>query len=189
MVAKSHNSPLSIHCSHALLHDALTQLCAVLDITVGNSQPVLSLHYYESPLPHLMIESSLSPSSSIELPQSLNVIAKLVRYEWGQAKRNNVAIFGGAVLFDIRQRILHQDASDLSVKLTEREADILQSLLDVGADGVSREEILCRWEYHEQSDTHTIDTHIYRLRQKLETSFAKEMFIRTGDGRYYLQSL
>lgn len=52
--------------------------------------------------------------------------------------------------------------------LTEKEVMILDMLVQASGDMVSRGDFLKTvWGYHEEAETHTIETHIYRLRQKL----------------------
>jgi DNA-binding response OmpR family regulator len=73
------------------------------------------------------------------------------------------------------------------VKLTEKEIAILKYLYKSGGAIVSRQELLNQvWGYNPEVTTHTLETHIYRLRQKLEedTSMAKTLI--TDEGGYLL---
>ena len=55
------------------------------------------------------------------------------------------------------------------IELTEKEAGILKCLLSTDEEIVDRETILKQvWDYNSSVTTHTLETHIYRLRQKLE---------------------
>ena len=42
------------------------------------------------------------------------------------------------------------------------------------------------WEYSEEADTHTVETHIYRLRKKIADEFMDEKFILNSKDGYYL---
>jgi DNA-binding response OmpR family regulator len=54
------------------------------------------------------------------------------------------------------------------IDLTEREADLLLYLFLHKEGSVNKEQILSHvWKYHADADTHTVETHMYRLRQKL----------------------
>ena len=56
------------------------------------------------------------------------------------------------------------------IRLTEKETNILKYLYRAGEKPVSREELLAEvWGYNARVTTHTLETHVYRLRQKIET--------------------
>ncbi|MEZ0260229.1 MAG: winged helix-turn-helix domain-containing protein [Alphaproteobacteria bacterium] len=76
----------------------------------------------------------------------------------------------GPWLFRPQEKTLEQQDQP-PVTLTDKEVDILSYLAKCSAGGVTvgREELLRRvWGYSEGVDTHTLETHIYRLRQKIE---------------------
>lgn len=76
----------------------------------------------------------------------------------------------GPWLFSPQEKTLEQQGQP-PVALTDKEVDILSYLAKFSATGatVGREELLRRvWGYSEGVDTHTLETHIYRLRQKIE---------------------
>ncbi len=71
-------------------------------------------------------------------------------------------------------------------KLTDKEASILKYLYRSGGGTISREELLAEvWGYNAGVDTHTIETHIYRLRKKIEPDGAPNLLI-TEPGGYRL---
>ena len=75
----------------------------------------------------------------------------------------------GPWLFRPQEKTLEQQGQ--SVTLTDKEVDILAYLAKCSAAKapVTREELLRRvWGYSEGVDTHTLETHVYRLRQKIE---------------------
>ena len=64
------------------------------------------------------------------------------------------------------KRLIQPDEED--IKLTEKEAKILHYLLRRRGDVVSRADLLQHvWGYHKAANTHTVETHIYRLRKKM----------------------
>lgn len=79
--------------------------------------------------------------------------------------------------------------NDEVIKLTEKEIAILKYLYKAGADKiVSKNELLQEvWGYNPDVTTHTIETHIYRLRQKVEHDDASAQLILTTDGGYQLK--
>lgn len=74
------------------------------------------------------------------------------------------------------------------IKLTEKEVSILQYLYKIKDRIVTKAELLQEvWEYNPEVSTHTIETHIYRLRQKVEHDNKDAQIIITEDGGYLLK--
>ena len=74
------------------------------------------------------------------------------------------------------------------IRLTEKETNILKYLYRAGGDPISREELLDKvWGYHREANTHTLETHVYRLRQKIEPDPANARLLITEVGGYRLQ--
>ena len=79
------------------------------------------------------------------------------------------------------------DAKQKKVRLTEKETNILKSLYRAGDKPVSREELLAEvWGYNAGVTTHTLETHIYRLRQKIEPEVSEVRLLLTEAGGYRL---
>jgi DNA-binding response OmpR family regulator len=73
------------------------------------------------------------------------------------------------------------------VRLTEKETAILRYLFRAGQKPVSREMLLQEvWGYNSGVTTHTLETHIYRLRQKIEKDAAMPVILVTEAGGYKL---
>jgi DNA-binding response OmpR family regulator len=73
------------------------------------------------------------------------------------------------------------------VRLTEKETSILRYLYRAGQRPVSRETLLQEvWGYNSGVTTHTLETHIYRLRQKIEKDAAAPAILVTEAGGYKL---
>ena len=80
------------------------------------------------------------------------------------------------------------DDKGRKVRLTEKETSILKYLYRAGAKAVSREELLTEvWGYNAGVTTHTLETHIYRLRQKIEPEPGQARLLLTDAGGYRLQ--
>jgi DNA-binding response OmpR family regulator len=73
------------------------------------------------------------------------------------------------------------------LKLTEKETAILRFLYRAGREVVARDTLLAEvWGYNAQVTTHTLETHIYRLRQKIEPNPALAAILVTEGGGYKL---
>ena len=75
---------------------------------------------------------------------------------------------------------------NVSVILTEKEIQLIELLIDNNKP-ISKENILSLvWNYSEDADTHTVETHIYRLRKKINNKFQDNDFIFNNKNGYYL---
>ena len=80
------------------------------------------------------------------------------------------------------------DDKGRKIRLTEKETSILKYLYRAGAKAVMREELLAEvWGYNAGVTTHTLETHIYRLRQKIEPEPGQARLLLTDTGGYRLQ--
>jgi len=78
------------------------------------------------------------------------------------------------------------DATERKIRLTEKETNILKFLYRAG-ETVPRETLLHEvWGYNPAVTTHTLETHIYRLRQKIETNPGQARILVTESGGYRL---
>ena len=76
--------------------------------------------------------------------------------------------------------------SDEFIILTEKEIQLLELLLN-NNDPISKDKILSAvWNYAAEADTHTVETHIYRLRRKISEKFLDDKFIFNSKDGYYL---
>ena len=74
------------------------------------------------------------------------------------------------------------------IRLTEKETEILKYLYRAGGKAVARETLLSEvWGYNAAVTTHTLETHIYRLRQKVEPDPGNARLLMTDPGGYRLQ--
>ena len=73
------------------------------------------------------------------------------------------------------------------IRLTEKETAIIKFLYRSGEQSVSRETLLADvWGYNAGVSTHTLETHIYRLRQKIERDPSHAEILITEGGGYRL---
>lgn len=79
------------------------------------------------------------------------------------------------------------DEAERQVRLTEKETNILKFLYRAGGRTVERETLLREvWGYNAGVTTHTLETHIYRLRQKIEPDPSNAQILLTDTGGYRL---
>lgn len=85
------------------------------------------------------------------------------------------------------ERLLRHRGSGTAVRLTELEHGLLACLAGAKGEAVSREQLLAEvWGYNAEIDTHTVETHVWRLRQKIETGDSENQFFLTEAGGYRL---
>ena len=78
------------------------------------------------------------------------------------------------------------DGKDRKIRLTEKETNILKFLYRAAGKPVPRQVLLNEvWGYNSAVTTHTLETHIYRLRQKIEPDPARPVHIVTVRGLGY----
>ncbi len=80
-----------------------------------------------------------------------------------------------------------KDSKDNSVVITEKEAQFLLALYESEDKTLDRKALLQKvWEYADSAETHTLETHVYRLRQKLNKLEAEDP-IETVENGYCLK--
>ena len=95
--------------------------------------------------------------------------------------------FNNYTVRPIKKEILNHRNNEV-VKLTEKEVAMLRHLYKNKDRIVGKNELLQEvWGYAPDASTHTIETHIYRLRQKVEHDDAAAQLILTVDGGYQLK--
>ncbi len=100
---------------------------------------------------------------------------------------NGYISFNRYIVRPIKKDILNQRNREIT-KLTEKEVAILKHLYKNRQRIVSKNELLQEvWGYAPDVTTHTIETHIYRLRQKVEHDDPDAQLIVTVDGGYKLK--
>lgn len=77
--------------------------------------------------------------------------------------------------------------NNAGVRLTEKEVQLLQMLYRQRGSVISKNELLNKiWSYVQGVETHTLETHIYRLRQKIELDPANPKILLTHESGYYV---
>lgn len=93
----------------------------------------------------------------------------------------------GPYTFQPAAKLLVKRVGNLRIRLTEKEASILKFLYRARDRAIPRDVLLKEvWGYHTEASTHTLETHIYRLRQKLEADPADPRLLITTSSGYQL---
>ncbi len=123
-------------------------------------------------------------------PFRMAVLLARVRAHLRQHDQSDDAIFAiGPYKFQPAAKMLMANEGQRKIRLTEKEAAILKYLYRVGNKTVSRETLLGEvWGYNAGVTTHTLETHIYRLRQKIEADPAQVRLLITEPGGYRLSA-
>ena len=122
------------------------------------------------------------PFRAFELLEALHSIFERLKNE-----RDNKRSLGD-ISFIIPDRKLTYK-NNQSVELTEKESDIILSLLRSSDRGITREEVMSKvWVLNSNMETHTFETHLYRLRKKIKENLFVNNLIINKDGRYYLNN-
>jgi len=123
----------------------------------------------------------------IAKPFRLNVLLARLCAQLRQHEQSEDAVFTiGPYSFQPAQKIL-VDGEDRKVRLTEKETAILKYLHRAGDKVVSRDTLLGEvWGYNAGVTTHTLETHVYRLRQKIEADPSNACILVTEPGGYKL---
>lgn len=96
----------------------------------------------------------------------------------------------GPYIFRPSAKTLQENESNRRIRLTEKEAGILKFLYRSGERSVPRQVLLNEvWGYNSTVTTHTLETHIYRLRQKIEPDPENVSLLITESGGYRLSSV
>jgi len=120
-------------------------------------------------------------------PYKFAVLLARIRAQLRDYEHSEGAIFRlGAYEFRPAAKLL-VDEKGKKIRLTEKETNILKYLYRAGEKAVSREELLAEvWGYNAGVTTHTLETHVYRLRQKIEPDPSNAKLLLTEAGGYRL---
>ena len=120
------------------------------------------------------------------LPISLTRLIELINIQLIKLKFNNQS------KINIRDYELNLNSkfiskSDLNLKLTEKEIGIILYLIEPKNDHQVEDLQKNIWGYSADMETHTVETHVYRLRKKIADKFNDKNFILSGQNGYFIK--
>jgi DNA-binding response OmpR family regulator len=121
-------------------------------------------------------------------PFKIAVLLARMRAHLRQHEQSDDAVFEiGPYTFRPSAKLLFDEARNKKIRLTEKETAILKYLYRTGDRMVRRETLLNEvWGYNAGVTTHTLETHVYRLRQKIEPDPSRAAILVTDPGGYRL---
>tara|TARA_B100000787_G_scaffold104319_1_gene77221 strand:- start:315 stop:914 length:600 start_codon:yes stop_codon:yes gene_type:complete len=120
-----------------------------------------------------------------DLPLPLNKLVELINIQLIKLRFNyqsNVNING----YDLNLNSKFFSRNELILKLTEKEIEIILYLYETKKKRNVSDLQKNIWGYSSDIETHTVETHIYRLRKKIANKFNDESFILSNQGGYFI---
>ena len=119
------------------------------------------------------------PINIYNLIEKINI--QLIKYKYNFQSKIRVKNYS----LDLNSRTI--SIENKSLKLTEREMEIILFLNDCKTPQKINDLQNKVWSYSSELETHTVETHIYRLRKKISNSFQDEHFIISTDNGYFIE--
>ncbi len=153
----------------------------------GVKCPVLMLTAHDSDS-DTILGLDAGANDYVAKPFRLNVLLARLRAQLRQHEQSEDAVFAiGPYSFRPAQKLLLEEERNKKIRLTEKETAILKYLYRAGMKVISRDTLLGEvWGYNAGVTTHTLETHVYRLRQKIERDPSNAEILVTEPGGYKL---
>ncbi|MDA9928174.1 winged helix-turn-helix domain-containing protein [Candidatus Pelagibacter sp.] len=118
-------------------------------------------------------------------PISFNKLVELINIQLIKLKFNHQSKF---IIknYELNLNSKFISKSDLSLKLTEKEIEIILYLNETKTKHDVADLQKNIWGYSADMETHTVETHIYRLRKKISDKFNDENFILSRENAYFI---
>jgi DNA-binding response OmpR family regulator len=161
------------------------EACKILRKT-GYKGPIILLTGHDSDSDQIL-GLDAGANDYITKPFKFAVLLARLRAQLRQHEQSEDAVFQiGAYTFKPASKMLI-DEKGSKIRLTEKETSILKFLYRAGKQVVGRETLLREvWGYNAGVTTHTLETHVYRLRQKIEHDPSQAEILVTEPGGYRL---
>ncbi|MGE0409784.1 MAG: response regulator transcription factor [Amphiplicatus sp.] len=152
----------------------------------GFKSPIIILTGADSDADHILGLNS-GANDYVTKPFKFAVLLARVRAHLRSHEQSEDAVFKiGPYEFRPAVKMLVTEA-DRKIRLTEKETSILKFLYRAGGRAVTRDILLDEvWGYNSGVTTHTLETHVYRLRQKIEPDPSNASLLITESGGYRL---
>jgi DNA-binding response OmpR family regulator len=162
------------------------ELCRLLRRS-GVQVPIVMLTGADSE-PDTVLGLEAGADDYVTKPFRLSVLLARLRAHLRQSDHSDAAVFMiGPYTFRPGVKLLTDQSGRKKVRLTEKETAILKYLYRAGDRAITRDTLLGEvWGYNAGVTTHTLETHVYRLRQKIERDPARAEILVTEPGGYRL---
>ena len=154
--------------------------------TAGVSCPIIMLTGHDTDR-DTILGLDAGANDYVTKPFKFPVLLARIKAQLRQHEQSEDAVFnlGPYVFKPIAKLLTSEDGK--KIRLTEKETNILKFLYRAGNAIVARETLLHEvWGYNAGVTTHTLETHIYRLRQKIEPDPSHAKLLLTDTGGYKL---
>lgn len=172
---------ITLHIQNIVLQEALRELLPQAGVFLAEDEKKAEFILYSSPyvggrLPSLNFDTFPRPLKFLDL------LGRLKNLHYSQ----NIS-FSDFVL-NLREKTLSNLKMQQEQRLTEKECQLLRLFcLNKGQD-LSKEKLMREvWGYHPDAETHTLETHIYRLRKKLEEDPNVPKILLNGKTGYFIK--
>ena len=128
--------------------------------------------------PKIFFDLSLFPIPINRLVELINI--QLIKLKFSHQSKINIKGYE----LDINSKFIVKD--DLHLKLTEKEIEIILYLSSTKTEFDVADLQKNIWGYSENMETHTVETHIYRLRKKIDDKFNDQSFILSRKSGYFI---
>jgi DNA-binding response OmpR family regulator len=152
----------------------------------GIKAPIIMLTGHDSDS-DMILGLDAGANDYVTKPFKFAVLLARIRAQLRQHEQSDDAVFTiGPYTFRPGNKLL-VDEKGTKVRLTEKETAILKFLYRAGEKVITRDVLLHEvWGYNAGVTTHTLETHIYRLRQKIEQDPSNATLLVTESGGYKL---
>lgn len=161
--------------------------CSRLMRRAGMKAPIIMLTAHDTDA-DTILGLDAGANDYVTKPFRLGVLLARVRAQLRQHEQSEDAVFSlGPYTFRPAAKMLVDDESNKKIRLTEKETSILKYLYRAGEKPIGRDQLLGEvWGYNAGVTTHTLETHVYRLRQKIERDPSHAEILVTEPGGYRL---
>lgn len=153
----------------------------------GVKNPIIMLNASDQDAEQIL-SIDFGANDYVTKPFRLGVLLARLRAQLRQYEHSEDAVLSiGPFTFKPADKLLLHQQAGRKIRLTEKESQILRYLYRAGEKAVSRETLLGEvWGYNSAVTTHTLETHVYRLRQKIEENPSDAKLLLTEGGGYRL---
>ena len=148
---------------------------------IKNELPLIVINeskYLQNPLKSKFVDQLILPFGILHFEKK--IISLLSKYKFSKSSLINLNEY----VIDKNERKIKKNNQEL--QLTEKEIDFLVLFSEHNVP-LNRNFVLDKvWKYSADSDTHTVETHIHRLRKKIFEKFNDNSFIKNNENGYYI---